>query len=273
MPDQPTQPLPDREKKERPEGEIPTGRSLLRRLRRTAPPGEPPIAPPSPPPGPDPFTLSDLTSVDLPDDAPSLTQSTASRPEEAIQHLEQKMAAVTAELAKGTINQAQFQAIYTHYCEQRAIIERLIKRSPATDAWQKVAVEGHTAFLRQRHAAQIGGLALIESRSGKLIRIFGTLELSRELLPALAQRPDGIMPYSEAAVRGTQIEGGRWLLVVAGEFTASVVIFSQEPSAEQRRAIIEVHRAFEQNNRGALMTGMILPEAFDYPQAKLFEGK
>jgi hypothetical protein len=272
MPDQPTKSLPNRERKEKPEGEISAGRSLLRRLRQTAPPGEPPAVPPSPPPSPDPFTLSDLTSVHLPDDVPPLTETTARRPEEAIQHLEQKMAAVTAELASGKINQAQFQAIYTHYCEQRAIIERLITRSPGTEAWQKVAVEGHTAFLRQRHAAQISGLVLFENQSGRLIRTFGRLDLSRELFPTPSQKQEGITPYSEASVRGTQIEGGRWLVVVTGDFTTSAVIFTQEPSAEQRRAIIEMHRAFEQNNRGALMTGMILPEAFDYPQAKLFEG-
>jgi hypothetical protein len=273
MPDQPTRPLPNREKKEKPGSEMPAGRSLLRRLRQTAPPGEPPVVPPSPPPGPDPFTLSNLTSIDLPDDIPTPIETAARRPEEAIQYLEQKMAAVTDELAKGKINQAQFQAIYTHYCEQRAIIERLMTRTPGTDAWQKVAVEGHTAFLRQRHAAQISGLALFESQSGGLIRTFGTVDLPGELFPTPGRRREDAIPYSEAGVRGTQIEGGRWLVMVTGEFTISAVIFTQEPSAEQRRAVIEMHRAFEQNNRGALMTGMILPEAFDYPQAKLFGGE
>ena len=71
-----------------------------------------------------------------------------------LDHIRSKMERVANEFAEGKINRAQFNAIYGHHSEQRAIIERLLKRDPSNEAWRQVARPGHTSFLRTHFEAK-----------------------------------------------------------------------------------------------------------------------
>jgi hypothetical protein len=190
---------------------------------------------------------------------------------QAIDHLQKKMQRITTEFADGTLNQAQFQAIYTRYCEQKVIIERILARDPSSDAWQNVGVDGYTGFLRRQYAADVVGMLIIELLSGETLQRLGGFDLAADLLvPILASLVGGRAPAFEAGVRSTQIEGGQWLSFVPGEYSASVIIFSHEPSSAQLKTMINLHRDFERANRQQLIVGRANPAQLAFPQRVLF---
>lgn len=204
-------------------------------------------------------------------------QSIAEEPHEALAILEEKMARITRELAEGRINRAQFQAIYTHYSEQSTVIRRLIERDPHSQAWRRVAVEGHTRFLRQQYAAVVEGILIYDQGSGQVMRTLGRFALPADLLIALLEDlRQGHSQEADETPHSTQIEGGRWLSFVSGAYTTTIVLFSAEPSGEQLRRQAALHREFERLNRRWLMGGQTAPERFPsltYPQEALLGGE
>jgi len=191
---------------------------------------------------------------------------------EAIRHLQDKMTAISRELAEGKINQSQFQAIYTRYVEQRAIIERLLAADPRTDKWKSVAASGYSGFLRLQYEARVVGMLIIEMATARTLNTLGEFDLPRELLvPILTSLVSGRTPAFEAGTRSTLIEGGRWLSFVPGELSAAVVLFSQEPSPAQLKTITDLHRDFERINRALLTAGGSDASRMAFPYVALFE--
>jgi hypothetical protein len=205
-------------------------------------------------------------------DRSELSSREAERAAQAIDGLQEKMTGITAEFAQGRVNQAQFQAIYTRYCEQKVIIERILAQDPQSTAWQTIAADGYTGFLRRQYAADVIGMLIIEMLSGETLQKLGQFELADELLvPILTSLVSGRATAFETGVRSTQIEGGLWLSFVPGEYSASVIIFSHEPSLEQLKTIINLQRDFERANRQQLMLGRANPTRLAFPQRALFE--
>lgn len=222
----------------------------------------------------EPFLLDedDLRGLEALGDAP--LRHIAEDPQEALAILEQKMARITRELAEGRINRAQFEAIYTHYSEQSTVIRRLMERNPRSEAWRRVAVEGHTRFLRQQYAAVVEGLLIYDQRQGRTLRTLGRLALPPHLLTALLEGlAQGHSAEADAAPQCTQIEGGRWLSVVSGVYAATIALFSAEPSGEQLQQQAALHHAFERLNARALGMGSADPESLTYPQEVLLGGE
>jgi hypothetical protein len=66
----------------------------------------------------------------------------------------------------------------------------------------------------------------------------------------------------------TQGEDGSALLLVPGQFTAALIVFSQDPPAWQVRAMRELHNHFEAANRAALTRGerasLVFPDGRRY---------
>lgn len=201
-----------------------------------------------------------------------LTDSEAQEAARAIKHLQDKMVAITTDFAQGKINQAQFQAIYTRYCEQKVIIERILAHDPGSDAWQRAAAAGYTGFLRRQYAAHIVGMLIIAIQSGESLQTLGHFDLANDVLvPILASLVSGGTPAFEAGARSTQIERGQWLTFVPGEYSASVTIFSHEPSPIQLTTIINLHRDFERANHRQLMLGRVNASQLGFPQRVLFD--
>ncbi len=218
----------------------------------------------------EPFLLDedDLRGLEALGDIP--LQRIAEDPQEALTILEEKMARVTQELAEGHINRAQFEAIYTHYSEQHTIIQRLIERNPRSEAWRRVAVEGHTRFLRQQYAAVVEGLLIYDHREGRGLRTLGRFVLSPHLLTALLEGlAQGHDTEAGTVPQCTQVEGGRWLSVVSGGYAATLALFSAEPSGAQLQQQVALHREFERLNAHALAMGKTPPESLIYPQEAL----
>ena len=61
-------------------------------------------------------------------------------------------------------------------------------------------------------------------------------------------------------MRSTQIEGGRWVSYVPGEFTTLMALFSTEPASRQLNSMDELHRLFERANRNLLSQQPVDPD-------------
>jgi len=186
--------------------------------------------------------------------------------EEALSRLNQKMKAITIELAEGKINQAQFQAIYSRYREQREIIDRIKERSPKSNAWQNVARAGITTLLRSQHGADVIGLVIIHNKKVRLINTFGDIVLSKAIgAPLLASIQDTQIGVDEC----TQIHDGRYIQIVSGETSTTIFFYSAEPPRETLEASKKAHADFEKKNLGLLHVGKFKPEQLKYPQKDL----
>jgi hypothetical protein len=259
----------------------PAAGSLLRRFHPSGPGGD---APPTSPPtdeeasetGASPFTVEDLESVDLAHIDSEQTGPMVSDPEAALKRIESKMARTKQELAAGKINQAQFQAVYTHYAEQKALIRRLLDRGQQTGAVQRAvaAGTGHTGFLRRHHEARLSGLAVFDNQTGAHIHVMGLFEVPRSMIAPLLSHLGEIkaIPGPAGDARCTQIAGGRWLAYTGGHHATTMAVFSAEPSARQLAEQAALHAAFERENTDLLRMGYLDPDVLAFPQTDLFDG-
>jgi len=198
--------------------------------------------------------------------------SDTAQAQQAIQLLAHKMAETTREYADGKVNQAQFQAIYARYVEQRMSIERILDHDPDSTAWQTIIGSGSTSALRRRYAAETLGMLIIEILTGETVRILGEFDLKADLLvPILSTVIERSVRPFEAGAKSTLLEGGHWLTFIPGELTACIAIFSQEPSEQQRQGLVDLHHDFERANHAALLAGNPDASKLVYPQETLFE--
>ncbi len=182
------------------------------------------------------------------------------------------MEAIADEFANGSINRAQFNAMYRRYSEQRAIIERLLERNPNSDAWKQVlGVQGHTGFLRSHYEAQPLYFVIYRHQIPKAILSAGKDPLKEsDILPIV--RMVWKMPNRPKAGLGRRLlPNNLWLLLATGEYAATAVVFSLEPSIGQARLVRDLHADFERANQAALARGWIIQDQMVFPQRALIE--
>ncbi len=211
----------------------------------------------------------------LPDRTPPETltpREQMQRAEEALIRLREKMASVAAEFADGKLNQAQFDAIYARYSEQRDITERLLTRNPESQAWQSVVQSGHTQFLKQHFEARVLSYAIYDQATFERVSITGKVQLQHAHVKAVLHRLRAVI-----AARGNpgpalrQLDSERTVLFVPGGLTAAVVIFSLEPAAAQIERVVDIHQDFERANQYALRSREYTGGRLVYPHRALFE--
>ena len=218
-----------------------------------------------------PLTAGDLYEMREAGQTGPLNESEGQRAKEAAAHLKMKMGAVTIEFNEGRINQAQFQAIYTRYGEQLSLIQHLLNEKPLPDVWQHILEEGSTNVLRKEYAAKVVGCVLCYNMTGDIMQVMGRFNLTDELLaPLLSDLSTQSSRNLEGGQRCTQIEGGRWLCIVPGVYSTTIVLYSSEPSSDQLDAAIGLQAEFEEANLAVLKTGVIEGRDFSYPQQGLF---
>jgi seryl-tRNA synthetase len=225
-------------------------------IRPTAP------IPPTPPPA----------SVP-PTPAPPPEAESPSTPNNALNALRQKMEAVADEFAQGKINRAQFNALYKRYSEQRTIIERLLERNPDSEAWKQViGVKGQTGFLRHHFEAQTLYFTVYHRSSPQPIMVGGKQPPENHLITPLLKSVWLLKDRPKLALGRRQIGETNWLLLAVGDYAATAVMFSLEPSNAQARLVRDLHADFERANQAALTRGWIVPERMVFPQRALVEG-
>lgn len=194
------------------------------------------------------------------------------RAEEALINLRHKMALVAAEFAEGKLNQAQFDAIYARYSEQRDITERLLTRDPESQAWQSVVQPGHTKFLKQHYEAHPLSYAIFDLETFGRIIVTGKIQIRERQVRAVLERLKAVMARrGNPGAAQKKLADGKCVLFVPGEITAAVVIFSLEPAVGQIERVTDMHRDFERANRRALKSGDYNPRRMVFPHRALFE--
>lgn len=204
---------------------------------------------------------------------PDLTTLTGadSDPQGALERLRRQLSRVAQEFADGNINRAQFNAIYNRYSEQRRIIEGILSRDPGSQAWQQVARPGHTGFLRQYYEAHLLFYGVYPLGTTDPILDHGTFMEPEHCLPVLRGLPALIEQRGMLKPARRKIgEDGHWLVVVPGEHTVSLALFSLEPAERQFEQIADLHYDFERANIHGLQRGDLTPDRLVFPQRALF---
>jgi hypothetical protein len=212
---------------------------------------------------------------EIPSSAPRLSLDDFKTPADArrfLERLRNKTSQTVQDFSDGLINQHQFQAVYSHYQRQRVAVENALIEMPGSGAWRAAAVEGHTSFLRQQHAAQVLSYAIYETASGLPLSHVGDFSVDDALLvPMLSTFRSSTQELFGAGMKRVELEGGRSLCYVPGRYTTLIVIFSAEPAAIQLRTIEDLHRDFEMVNQYTLSSGKISKLALTFTHLWAFD--
>jgi hypothetical protein len=166
-----------------------------------------------------------------------------------------KVDQLAADFNAGTINRAQFRNLYAHYQRQIQSVESMIESAPSSEAWKGAVPEGQSVLIRRQHGAKAIGYAIFENESGMPLSTLGRFELDPALLvPMMASYRSAAREAFGAGARSTEMEDGRWLCFVPGEFTTMLALLSGEPAGKQLQFLGQLHRQFEQANRRHLAT-------------------
>ncbi|HSB88464.1 MAG TPA: hypothetical protein VLD63_00415 [Anaerolineales bacterium] len=200
----------------------------------------------------------------------TLLQSTDVMPELAqmLTTLDQKLAKLEEDFHAGRVNNAQYRAIKKHYLDQRDVAIRLQQAHPESDRWKVVLEEGKTSFLLQLNEAVCRSFSLYDLQTRERLFAEGSVPRSAEEAMSLLRTFGQGQPSAPGRMMATQGEDGSALLLVPGNFTAALVVFSQDPPAWQVRAMRELHSNFEAANRAALTRGerrsLVFPDVHRY---------
>jgi hypothetical protein len=199
---------------------------------------------------------------------PSGEVATTDQAQAYLRKVQEKINHLAEEFAAGVINQAQFQELYDHYRREQQNVKRWIEIAPDSDAWKEATTEGKSVIIRAGHVAKVLGYAVYENNSGMPLNTIGEFEVDPELVvPMLSSYRAATKEIFGAGMRSSQIEGGRWLCFVPGEFCTLMALFSTGPAARQLEALEELHRLFERANRNLLCATVIYPESLVFPHA------
>ena len=195
---------------------------------------------------------------------------------EAVQYLERvkaKMARLAEEFATGSVNRAQFQELFQHYQNERRTIETWLETDRDSESWRQAATEGKSVIIRRKHEAAVLGYAVYENDSGIPLNTIGRFEIDPALaIPMLSAYRSATQEIFGASLRSTEIEGGRWVCFLSGEYTTVMALFSTEPASKQLDSLEELHTLFEQANRPYLQLPPVDAEQLVFPHT-LFLGR
>jgi hypothetical protein len=167
--------------------------------------------------------------------------------------LQRKMTALAEDFSLGKINRRQFEAVYTHYREQRQIIDALIN-SLNVDAWRKAISEGRTGLLLSHNAAQLLGYALYDRATRQSLAASPHFNIDpSQIAPFIAAQPAAREVTTRVSI--SEIDHGRWLCFVPGQTCTLVALFSVEPARAQLQLLQDLLHDFELANARRLDQG------------------
>jgi len=162
----------------------------------------------------------------------------------------------------------QFNELYDHYRREQMTVKQWIDLYPESDAWKGATSEGKSVIIRAEHTAKVIGYAVYENESGMPLNTIGEFEVEAELaIPMLSSYRAATKEIFGAGMRSSEIEGGRWLCYMPGEFTTLMALFSTEPASTQLEAMENLHRLFERANRTLLAQQVVDPNELVFPHA------
>ncbi|MBP7688262.1 MAG: hypothetical protein KA765_10155 [Thermoflexales bacterium] len=167
--------------------------------------------------------------------------------------LQHKMTALAEDFSLGKINRRQFDAVYTHYREQRQIVDALIN-SLNFDAWRKAISAGHTGLLLSHNAAQLLGYALYDRATRQPLAVSPHFKVNPAFIAPIIAAQQATRDVT-TRISTSEIDNGRWLCFVPGQACTLVALFTVEPARAQLQLLQDLHHDFELANAKRLAQG------------------
>lgn len=188
-------------------------------------------------------------------------------PQQSLEHIQKKMESLAADYNAGKLNREQFDSIYSHYSEKKAVLERMIEMNATSDAWKRVAAPGVTGYLQQYHAAQPMLVTTLRLGAKEPVFLHGKVpaESARDMAPTLVAITGG---ETTVGLIRKQLRGG-WLVVYVGDKAATLVVYSAEPTKDQCERVRDAHKLFERANALALEQQDTPAHRYVFPQRSL----
>lgn len=238
-------------------------RKLFGEEPQPKPAAPPPVAQPPPPTPPAPVAPASATPASVAP-APAESTSTEEAAERYLEKVQAKITKLAEDFAAGSINRAQFQDLFAHYQREMRTVEQVLESKQGD--WRDATTEGQSIMIRKRKLARAEGYAIYENESGMPLSTLGKFELDPELIvPMLSSYRAATKEMFGGGLRSTEIENGRWLCFVAGEFSTLMALFSVEPAPKQLDYLGQLHRTFETANRARLATSPVNPDELIFP--------
>jgi hypothetical protein len=226
----------------------------------------------------DTFFSSDDTEVlpSLVESGPAeLVSSEATDHSEAMAYLGRlraKMEKIAKDFAEGQLSQPQFEKLYAHYQAERANIELLMQTFPDGDEWKSAVTDGHSIAIRRRYQAIVIAYAIYDNEASLPLYTFGDFQMESELVVGmLSSFRSASNEIFGAGLRKTEVEDGKVLYFLPGQYTTLLALYSSEPPSTQLRILEEVHRHFEIANIEALQRGGAQPSQLVFPHRPVLE--
>lgn len=189
-------------------------------------------------------------------------------PYETLDQIRKKMESVANDFAAGKINRAQFNAIYGHYNEQRALIERLYQRNPERDVWRQAAQSGHTGFLKSYYESKAEFYIVFRHHDKRPLTLGGQQPSDTSPIGRMIGTVWRMEEMPAHGLARKALNDGRWLVLALGEHSLTVVIFSRQPTAAQYELVRDLHNDFERANR-IILTRNLSFDRLVFPQRSL----
>lgn len=173
-------------------------------------------------------------------------------PQAIMQQIRQRLAHITHEYSAGKLNEAQFNALYTHYMEKRTIIEKLLARNPDSEAWKTAANTGKTSYLRARFESRLIFYVVFHKNDQKPLISEG--KLSRRAAKQVHHLLQSIWRASvwRKGMARMGLGEDTWLLLMAGDNAMTIAVYFMQPSTVQTNRLRDLHHDFERANRRLL---------------------
>jgi hypothetical protein len=182
-----------------------------------------------------------------------------------------KMDDLASDFARGTINRAQFQDLYSHYQKELAQIGSLLENQP--EDWQKASSEGKSMVIRRQHLARAQAYAIYVNETGLPLGTIGKFRLDSALVvPMLSSYRSATQEIFGSGMRLTQVGEGQWLCFVPGRYTTLIAVFTNEPIAKQLEYLGDLHQYFEKANQPLLVNQPVNTGELIFPH-EYFLGK
>ncbi|HEY66747.1 MAG TPA: hypothetical protein G4N97_00560 [Thermoflexia bacterium] len=203
---------------------------------------------------------------------PSADEVAIAKARAYLEQVRQKMERLAEDFAAGRVNPTQFQELYAHYQRERKVVMEALEETPEAAAWRAAAATGESVIIRRRHAARILGYAIYLNASGAPIRTVGEYHVDARLLASMLDSfRSNIEEALERQIHSLEIEHGRWVGFVPGQYTTLVVLFSVEPARAQLDMLRDLQAHFERANQQQFARGITDPAQLVFPHAVVFE--
>ncbi len=176
--------------------------------------------------------------------------------------IESKIGKLLDEFAEGKLNREQFHAIYERYNGQIELVEKALSGGDVALNDQ----DDGTIMLREQYMGKARGLMIFANKTGDVVETLGQFGVSMtEIVPVLDRFTQQLEAGNAVERVVRQVNDKEWLLFIAGDYTAVVIVFQHEPSQYQTVVLQRMHGDFENANKKLFEAGTFDPAQMVFP--------